>query len=147
MKAMKRAKVMTVVGTRPEIIKLSRVIAELRRHTDHILVHTGQNYDPQLNEIFFKELAIAPPDHYLAAAGETAAETIAQVISKSDALLAKETPDALLLLGDTNSGLCVIPPSGARSRSSTWKPGTAASTSACPRRSTARSSTTPATST
>ena len=106
---MKRAKVMTIVGTRPEIIKLSRVITELRRQTEHVLVHTGQNYDLTLNDVFFKELNLAPPDHFLAAAGETAAETIAQVIVKSDAILAKVAPDALLVLGDTNSGLCVIP--------------------------------------
>jgi len=101
-------KVMTIVGTRPEIIKLCRVICELDLHTDHVLVHTGQNYDYELNEIFFKELEIRKPDHFLNAAGETAAETIGNVISKSDKLMASEKPDALLLLGDTNSCLAVI---------------------------------------
>jgi UDP-N-acetylglucosamine 2-epimerase (non-hydrolysing) len=101
-------KVMTIVGTRPEIIKLCRVICELDLHTDHVLVHTGQNYDYELNEIFFKELEIRKPDHFLNAAGETAAETIGNVISKSDKLMALEKPDALLLLGDTNSCLAVI---------------------------------------
>ena len=101
-------KVMTIVGTRPEVIKLCRVINELDRHTDHVLVHTGQNYDYELNEIFFKELEIRKPDHFLNAAGETAAETIGNVISISDKLMASEKPDALLLLGDTNSCLSVI---------------------------------------
>lgn len=99
---------MTVVGTRPEVIKLSRVLAELRTHTDHVLVHTGQNYAYELNEIFFKELEIAPPDHYLKAAGETYAETIGNVIAKADALIEKERPDAALILGDTNSALAAI---------------------------------------
>ena len=99
---------MTILGTRPEVIKLSRVINELDRHTDHILVHTGQNYDYELNEIFFKQLEIRKPDHFLDAAGETPAETIGNVISKSDKLMALDRPDALLLLGDTNSCLAVI---------------------------------------
>jgi UDP-N-acetylglucosamine 2-epimerase len=102
-------KVMTVVGTRPEIIKLSRVICELDAHTDHVLVHTGQNFDFELNEIFFKELDIRKPDFFLDAAQETAAETIAAVIAKSDKRFAEESPDALLILGDTNSCLSVIP--------------------------------------
>lgn len=101
-------KVMTIVGTRPEIIKLCRVTHELDDYTNHVLVHTGQNYDYELNEIFFKELEIRKPDHFLNAAGETAAETIGNVISKSDKLMASEKPDALLLLGDTNSCLSVI---------------------------------------
>jgi UDP-N-acetylglucosamine 2-epimerase (non-hydrolysing) len=101
-------KVMTIVGTRPEIIKLSRVIAELDRHTKHVLVHTGQNYDYELNQIFFDELEIRKPDHFLDAAGKTAAETIGAVIAKSDAVMRREKPDALLLLGDTNSCLAVI---------------------------------------
>ncbi len=101
-------KVMTIVGTRPEIIKLSRVIAELDRHVAHVLVHTGQNYDYELNEIFFKDLGVRKPDHFLAAAGKNAAETIGNVISKSDALMEKVKPDALLLYGDTNSCLSVI---------------------------------------
>jgi len=101
-------KVMTLLGTRPEVIKLSRVIAELDRRVTHVLVHTGQNYDYELNQIFFDELGIRKPDHFLDCAGKTAAETIGNVISLSDRVLAKEKPDALLLLGDTNSCLAVI---------------------------------------
>lgn len=101
-------KVMTIVGTRPEIIKLSRVIGELDQYVDHVLVHTGQNYDYELNEVFFKELGLRKPDHFLDAAGNNAAETIANVIAKADAAMAAVSPDALLLLGDTNSCLAVI---------------------------------------
>ena len=101
-------KVMTIVGTRPEIIKLSRVINELDRHVEHILVHTGQNYDYELNEIFFSELEIRKPDYFLDAVGASTAETIGNVIAKSDALMARINPDAVLLLGDTNSCLAVI---------------------------------------
>lgn len=101
-------KVMTIVGTRPELIKMSRVIAELDRQVDHVLVHTGQNYDYELNQVFFEDLGIRKPDHFLGAAGETAAQTIAQVISKTDELFAAEHPDAVLLYGDTNSCLAVI---------------------------------------
>ncbi len=103
-----RLKVATIVGTRPEIIKLSRVIAELDIHTDHVLVHTGQNYDYELNEVFFEELGIRRPQHFLSAAGATAAETIGLVIAKSDALLRTIQPDAVLLYGDTNSCLAAI---------------------------------------
>ena len=99
---------MTIVGTRPEIIKLSRVMAELDKYTNHLIVHTGQNYDYELNEIFFKELQIRKPDYFLDAAGTNPAATIANVISKTDELLEKEKPDALLLYGDTNSCLAVI---------------------------------------
>ncbi len=101
-------KVMTVVGTRPEIIKLCRVISALDQYTKHILVHSGQNYDYELNEIFFQQLGIRKPDYFLDAAGETAAQTIGNVISKSDEVMAREQPDALLLLGDTNSCLSAI---------------------------------------
>ncbi len=101
-------KVMTIVGTRPEIIKLSCVIKELDKYTDHILVHTGQNYDYELNEIFFNELKIRKPDIYMEAAGKTAAVTIGNVISKSDELIKEYKPDAILLYGDTNSCLAVI---------------------------------------
>jgi UDP-N-acetylglucosamine 2-epimerase len=101
-------KVMTIVGTRPEIIKLCRVIDELDQHTNHILVHSGQNYDFELNEIFFNQLGIRKPDHFLDAAAVTPAETIGNVIAKSDKVMAKEKPDALLLLGDTNSCLSAI---------------------------------------
>lgn len=100
-----KLKVMTVVGTRPEIIKLSRVIQELDSKVAHVLVHTGQNYDYELNEIFFQELDIRKPDHFLDAAGENAAHTIGKVISCTDDLLARENPDAFLILGDTNSCL------------------------------------------
>lgn len=101
-------KVVTLVGTRPEIIKLSCVIPELDRAAEHVLVHTGQNYDYELNEIFFEGLGIRKPDHFLDAAGATAAQTIANVIAKTDEVLAAERPDAFLLLGDTNSCLAVI---------------------------------------
>ena len=101
-------KVMTIIGTRPEIIKLSRVIAELDKFTRHILVHTGQNYDYELNEIFFRDLGVRKPDYFLKAAGRTPMETIGQVIARSDELFAREKPDALLLYGDTNSALAVI---------------------------------------
>lgn len=106
---MKKLKVMTVVGTRPEIIRLSRVMAELDLHCDHVVVHTGQNYDYELNQIFFDDLCIRKPDHFLGAAGGTAAETIANVIASLDKLLLAEMPEALLVLGDTNSCLAVIP--------------------------------------
>ena len=102
-------KVMTVVGTRPEIIRLSRVIAKFDTHFEHTLVHTGQNYDYELNEIFFRDLQVRKPDHFLDAAGATAAETIGQVIIAVDKVLEIEKPDALLVLGDTNSCLAVIP--------------------------------------
>jgi UDP-N-acetylglucosamine 2-epimerase len=101
-------KVMTIVGTRPELIKMSRVIAELDRYTDHVLVHTGQNFDYELNQIFFEDLGIRKPDHFLDAVGENAAQTIGRVIEKSDAVIAAEKPDAVLLYGDTNSCLSVI---------------------------------------
>lgn len=101
-------KVLTLVGTRPEIIKLSRVIAELDQHLTHVLVHTGQNFDFELNEIFFSELGIRRPDHFLEAAGATAAETIGLVIQRIDKVLEVEQPDAFLLLGDTNSSLGAI---------------------------------------
>lgn len=101
-------KVMTIVGTRPEIIRLSRVIETLDRHCQHTLVHTGQNYDHELNEVFFAELGIRRPDRFLEAAGETAAETIGKVIIASDRVLDEVRPDALLLLGDTNSALSSI---------------------------------------
>ncbi len=90
-------KIMTIVGTRPEIIKLSRVMAELEKYTEHILVHSGQNYDYELNEVFFNEMGIKKPDYFLNAAGENSAETIGNVIMKSDKLLAKVNPDAVLL--------------------------------------------------
>ncbi len=106
---MKKLKVMTVVGTRPEIIRLSRVLARLDEHCDHVLVHTGQNYDYELNQIFFDDLGIRKPDHFLNAAGGSAAEVIGRIIAAVDGVLASEQPQALLVLGDTNSCLSVIP--------------------------------------
>ena len=105
---MNKLKVMTIVGTRPEIIKLSRVIKELDIFCDHILVHTGQNYDYELNEIFFKELDIRKPDIFMNSAGKNSTETIGNVIIKSGEIFSKHKPDALLILGDTNSCLSVI---------------------------------------
>lgn len=101
-------KVMTLVGTRPELIKMSRVIAELDKQVNHVLVHSGQNYDFELNQVFFDDLEIRKPDYFLGAAGETAAKTIAEVIAKADEVFEKEQPDALMLYGDTNTCLAVI---------------------------------------
>lgn len=101
-------KVMTIVGTRPELIKMSRVIAELDKYVRHVLVHTGQNYDYELNQVFFDDLGIRKPDHFLNAVGDNAAQTIGQVIIKADEVLEREQPDAVLLYGDTNSCLAVI---------------------------------------
>lgn len=108
---MKKLKVLTVVGTRPEIIRLSRVLAKLDESPaiEHVLVHTGQNYDYELNEIFFKDLGLRNPDHYLNAAGKNATETIGQILINIDPVLERENPDAFLVLGDTNSCLCAIP--------------------------------------
>ena len=104
-----KLKVMTIIGTRPEIIRLSEVIRACDRYFNHILVHTGQNYDYTLNEIFFKDLELRAPDYYLDAVGSDLGETIGNIIAKSYKLLLQEKPDALLLLGDTNSALCAIP--------------------------------------
>jgi len=101
-------KVMTIVGTRPELIKMSRVITEFDQHTHHVLVHTGQNYDYELNQVFFDDLEIRKPDYFLEAVGDNAAQTIARVIEKSDEVMEKENPDAIMLYGDTNSCLAVI---------------------------------------
>lgn len=105
---MPRLRVMTIVGTRPEVIRLSRVIDRLDRHCEHLLVHTGQNYDHELNQVFFDELGIRAPDAFLGAAGATAAETIGQVIAATDKVLDERRPDAVLILGDTNSALAAI---------------------------------------
>ena len=104
----RRLKVMTVAGTRPEVIKLSRVLAALERHTDHVLVHSGQNYDYQLNGVFFDQLGITRPRHVLDVGGQGVAQAIADVIARSDAVMEAERPEALLLYGDTNTCLCVI---------------------------------------
>lgn len=106
---MKKLKVMTVVGTRPEIIRLSRVIVACDKHFQHILVHTGQNYDYELNEVFFQDLGIRKPDYFLNAAGKTSSATIGNVIIAVDQLLEQTQPEALLVLGDTNSCLAVLP--------------------------------------
>jgi UDP-N-acetylglucosamine 2-epimerase (non-hydrolysing) len=106
---MRRLKVVTIVGTRPEIIRLSRVMAKLDAHCDHVLVHTGQNYDYELNQIFFDDLGLRKPDHFLEAAGGTAAETIGRIIMAADRVLAEVLPDAVLVLGDTNSCLALLP--------------------------------------
>jgi UDP-N-acetylglucosamine 2-epimerase len=108
---LRKLKVMTVVGTRPEIIRLSRVMAALdaSEAIEHVIVHTGQNYDYELNQIFFEDLKIRKPDYFLNAAGKTAAETIGRILINMDPLLEKENPDAFLVLGDTNSCLCAIP--------------------------------------
>jgi len=105
----KKLKIMTVVGTRPEIIRLSRVMAALDAHCEHIIVHTGQNYDFELNQVFFDDLGVRKPDYFLNAAGSTGAETIGNVIIAVDKVLADVTPDAMLVLGDTNSCMAVIP--------------------------------------
>jgi len=106
---MKKMKVMTVVGTRPEIIRLSRVMAKLDEHCEHVIVHTGQNYDYELNQIFFDDLGIRKPDHFLNAAGASGAQTIGNVIVAVDHVLEAEKPEAMLVLGDTNSCMAVIP--------------------------------------
>ncbi|EKO3932940.1 UDP-N-acetylglucosamine 2-epimerase (non-hydrolyzing) [Vibrio fluvialis] len=106
---MKKLKVMSVVGTRPEIIRLSRVLAKLDEHCEHILVHTGQNYDFELNEVFFNDLGVRKPDYFLNAAGKNAAETIGQVIIRVDQVLEEVQPEAMLVLGDTNSCISAIP--------------------------------------
>lgn len=105
---MRKLKVMTIVGTRPEIIRLSRLIPKLDQHCEHVLIHTGQNYDYELNEVFFNDLGIRKPDTFLEAAGATAAETIGQVIMAADKAMEQHQPEALLLLGDTNSALAAI---------------------------------------
>ena len=102
-------KVMTIVGTRPEIIKLSEVMKELDRHTEHVLVHTGQNYDYELNEIFFEQLGVRRPDFFLEAIKGSVSETIGDIIAKADNVIAEQKPDAILVYGDTNSCLSVIP--------------------------------------
>lgn len=102
-------KVMTIVGTRPEIVRLARVMCALDRFTQHILVHTGQNYDYELNQIFFEDMDLRKPDRFLDAGGKTAAETVGNIIARADAAIAEESPDALLVLGDTNSCLAAYP--------------------------------------
>ncbi|OUR98806.1 UDP-N-acetylglucosamine 2-epimerase [Halobacteriovorax marinus] len=104
----RKLKVLTLVGTRPEIIKLSRIFSELEENVEHVLVHSGQNFDYELNEIFFKDLGIKKPDHFLEAVGSSTAETIGNIITKFDVVIEKEKPDAFLIYGDTNSCLAII---------------------------------------
>ena len=105
---MKKLKVMTVVGTRPEIIRLAETIKACDQYFDHVLVHTGQNYDYKLNQVFFEDLELREPDYYLDAAGEKLGDTMGNIIAKSYRVMEEEKPDALLVLGDTNSALCAI---------------------------------------
>jgi UDP-N-acetylglucosamine 2-epimerase len=105
---MKRLKVMTILGTRPEIIRLSRVMARLDDFTDHVIVHTGQNWDYELNEVFFQDLGLRKPDHFLGTGGGTLGETLGKILSESEKVLAEERPDAVVVLGDTNSAISVI---------------------------------------
>ncbi len=117
----KKLKVMSVVGTRPEIIRLSRVLAKLDEHCEHILVHTGQNYDFELNEVFFNDLGVRKPDYFLSAAGKNAAETIGQVIIKVDQVLEEIQPEAMLVLGIPTLVSRLFRPSVAKCLFSTWK--------------------------
>ena len=105
---MNKLKIATILGTRPEIIRLSRVMAALDRHVDHVLIHTGQNYDFELNEVFFSDLGVKKPDHFLGAAGESLGATLGGILTGTEAVLAKERPDAVLILGDTNSAISAI---------------------------------------
>ena len=105
---MKRIKVLTIIGTRPEIIRLSRVIDRLDDSTDHIIVHTGQNWDYELNEVFFEDLEVRKPDYFLGAGGGTLGETLGKILSESEKVLTKERPDAVVILGDTNSAISAI---------------------------------------
>ena len=105
---MKKLKLMTIVGTRPEIIKMSAIIKKADKYFDHVLVHTGQNYDYNLNEVFFKDLGLREPDHYLGAVGKNIGETMGNVISKAYDLMVEVKPDAIIVLGDTNSCLSII---------------------------------------
>jgi len=133
---MKKLKVMTVVGTRPEIIRLSRVIARLDEYCEHVLVHTGQNYDYELNQIFFEDLEIRKPDYFLGAAGGTAGETIGPSSPRSTRRCARSGRTRFWSWATPTLAWPPFPPSGRRSPSSTWRRATAVTTTACPRRST-----------
>lgn len=126
-------KVMTIVGTRPELIKMSRVIDAFDKHTNHILVHTGQNHDYELNQVFFDEMAIRKPDYFLEVASENVAKTISKIIDESDEVLSIESPDALLLYGDTNSCLAVISAKRKKFQYSIWKQAIDVSIKGCQR--------------
>ena len=136
-----RLRLLIIVGTRPEVIRLSEVIKKCRRHFDCIFAHTGQNYDYTLNGIFFRDLELEDPDVYLDAVGDGLGETMGNIIARSYDLMREIEPEALLVLGDTNSCLSAIAAKRLHILSSTWKPAIAARTSACPRRPTAASST------
>ena len=114
-------KVITVLGTRPEIIRLSRIIPKLDKYTDHIIIHTGQNYDYELNQIFFEDLSIRKPDYFLDAASKTSTETIGNILIKIDKILDTEKPDAFLVLGDTNSCMSVIAAKEGKFQFFIWK--------------------------
>ena len=137
---MNKLKVLTVVGTRPEIIRLSCVLQKLdaSEAVEHILVHTGQNYDYELNEVFFEDLGLRKPDYFLNAAGKNATETAGQILIHIDPVLEEVNPDAFLVLGDTNSCLCAIAAKKRHIPIFTWKPETVALTSVCPKRATGR---------
>ena len=136
---MEKIKLMTIVGTRPEIIRLSAVIKKCDRYFNQLLVHTGQNYDYTLNQIFFEDLELRAPDFYLNAVGSDLGETIGNIIAKSYALMAQQKPDALLIWATRTAVFPPSQPSACTSPSFTWRPATAALTSACPRRPTAAS--------
>jgi len=105
---MKKLKVMTILGTRPEIIRLARVMARFDEHTDHVIVHTGQNYDYELNEIFFEDLGVRKPDHFLGVGGGSLGETLGGILTGTEKVLMEEKPDAVIVLGDTNSAISAI---------------------------------------
>ena len=132
-----KLKLLIIVGTRPEIIRLAATINKCRKYFDVILAHTGQNYDYNLNGVFFKDLKLADPEVYMDAVGDDLGATVGNIINCSYKLMADIRPDALLILGDTNSCLSAIAAKRLHIPISIWKPGTAARTSACPRRPTA----------
>ena len=134
-----KLKLLIIVGTRPEIIRLSAVITKCRQYFDTILAHTGQNYDYNLNGVFFKDLGLADPDVYLDAVGETLGQTMGNIIAKSYDLMVDLKPDAVLVLGDTTPASASSAPSGCIFPFSTWRRATAARTSACRKRPTAAS--------
>ena len=142
-------KVMTILGTRPEIIRLSRVIARLEETAvvDHVLVHTGQNYDYELNQVFFDDLGLRKPDHFLEADTSSIGHVYGDILIKSEEVMRSEQPDAVLILGDTNSAIAAIIAAVSTSPSSTWKQATAVSTGACQKKQTGASSITFPTST
>ena len=132
-----KLKLLIIVGTRPEIIRLAEVIRKCRRYFDTLLAHTGQNYDYTLNGVFFRDLELDAPDVYLDAVGDTLGQTMGNIIAKSYDLMAQQMPDAVLVLGDTNRCLSVIGPSGCTFPFFIWKPATAARTNASRKKPTA----------